>query len=159
MPTDATDVDAIARAAAEFENAASDLHKERATLARAEEDLAERAEAVERQRQEHVEAEAALDEAERFQAALDEEFRTLEEALQTDVQHVLEQIRQAERTSRRPSSRTRSTTGAPGASTTRLPRPTGTCSTNVSRSPTRWGSSSIRPPRSVSSPAPTCGRC
>ena len=97
MPTDATDVDAIARAAAEFENAASDLHKERATLARAEEDLAERAEAVERQRQEHVEAEAALDEAERFQAALDEEFRTLEEALQTDVQHVLEQIRQAER--------------------------------------------------------------
>ena len=52
MPTDATDVDAIARAAAEFENAASDLHKERATLARAEEDLAERTEAVERQRQE-----------------------------------------------------------------------------------------------------------
>ena len=97
MPTDATDVDAIARAAAEFENAASDLHKERATLARAEEDLAERAEAVERQRQEHAEAEAALDEAERFQAALDEEFRTLEEALQTDVQHVLEQIRQTER--------------------------------------------------------------
>ena len=97
MPTDATDVDAIARAAAEFENAASDLHKERGTLARAEEDLAERAEAVERQRQEHVEAEAALEEAERFQAALDEEFRTLEEALQTDVQQVLEQIRQAER--------------------------------------------------------------
>ena len=97
MPTDAADVDAIARAAAEFENAASDLHKERATLQRAEDDLAERAEAVERQRQEHVEAEAALDDAERFQAALDEEFRTLEEALQTDVQHVLEQIRQAER--------------------------------------------------------------
>jgi Putative exonuclease SbcCD, C subunit len=97
MPTDATDVDAIARAAAEFENAASDLHRERATLARAEEDLAEQAEAVERQRQEQAEAEAALDQAERFQAALDEEFRTLEEALQTDVQHVLEQIRQAER--------------------------------------------------------------
>ena len=97
MPTDATDVDAIARAAAEFENAASDLHKERDALARAEEDLAERAEAVERQRMEHVEAETALDEAERFQAALDEEFRTLEEALQTDVQHVLEQIRQTER--------------------------------------------------------------
>ena len=54
MPTDAADVDAIARAAAEFENAASDLHKERATLVRAEEDLAERAEAVERQRQEHA---------------------------------------------------------------------------------------------------------
>ena len=97
MPTDATDVDAIARAAAEFENAASDLHKERGTLARAEEDLAERTEAVERQRQEQLEAEAALAEAERFQAALDEEFRTLEEALQTDVQHVLEQIRQTDR--------------------------------------------------------------
>jgi Putative exonuclease SbcCD, C subunit len=97
MPTDATDVDAIARAAAEFENAASDLHKERSTLARAEEDLAEQAEAVERQRQEHLQAETALDEAERFQAALDEEFRTLEEALQTDVQHVLEQIRRTER--------------------------------------------------------------
>ncbi|HEX4088388.1 MAG TPA: SbcC/MukB-like Walker B domain-containing protein [Trebonia sp.] len=97
MPTDATDVDAIARAAAEFENAASDLHKERVTLTRAEEDLAERSEAVERQRQEQVEAESALDEAERSQAALDEEFRTLEEALQTDVQHVLEQIRQTER--------------------------------------------------------------
>ena len=97
MPTDATDVDAITRAAAEFENAASDLHKERVTLKRAEDDLAERAEAVERQRQEHAEAEAALDDAERAQAALDEEFRTLEEALQTDVQHVLEQIRQTER--------------------------------------------------------------
>jgi hypothetical protein len=97
MPADATGVDAIARAAAEFENNASDLHKERATLARAEEDLAERAEAVERQRQEQAEAEGALDEAERFQAALDEEFRTLEEALQTDVQHVLEQIRRTER--------------------------------------------------------------
>ena len=57
----------------------------------------ERAEAVERQRQEQAEAEAALDEAERFQAALDEEFRTLEEALQSDVQQVLEQIRQTER--------------------------------------------------------------
>ncbi len=90
-------MDAIARAAAEFENAASDLHTERATLIRAEEDLAERTEAVERQRLEYAEQETALDEAERAQAALDEEFRSLEEALQTDVQRVLEQIRQTER--------------------------------------------------------------
>jgi hypothetical protein len=97
MPTDSSDVDAIARAAAEFENAASDLHKERATLVRAEEDLAERSEAVERQRLEYAEQETVLEEAERAQAALDEEFRSLEEALQTDVQRVLEQIRQSER--------------------------------------------------------------
>ncbi len=97
MPTESGDVDAIARAAAEFENAASDLHKERAALVRAEEDLAERSEAVERQRLEYAEQETALDEAERAQAALDEEFRSLEEALQTDVQRVLEQIRQTER--------------------------------------------------------------
>jgi hypothetical protein len=97
MPTESGDVDAIGRAAAEFENAASDLHKERATLVRAEEDLAERSEAVERQRLEYAEQETALDEAARAQAALDEEFRSLAEALQTDVQRVLEQIRQAER--------------------------------------------------------------
>ena len=97
MPTDSSDVDAIVRAAAEFENAASDLHKERATLVRAEEDLAERSEAVERQRLEYAEQETALEDAERAQAALDEEFRSLEEALQTDVQRVLEQIRQTER--------------------------------------------------------------
>jgi len=97
MPTDTGHVDAIARAAAEFENAATALHTERATLARAEEDLAERTEAVERQRSEYADAEKALDEAARFQAALEEEFRTLEEALQADVQHVLEQIKQAER--------------------------------------------------------------
>ena len=97
LPTDSAEVDAIARAAAEFENAASDLHKERATLVRAEEDLAERSEAVERQRLEYAEQETALEEAERAQAALDEEFRSLQEALQTDVQRVLEQIRQTER--------------------------------------------------------------
>ncbi len=97
MPTDSPDVDAIARAAAEFESAASDLHKERAALVRAEEDLAERSEAVERQRIEYAEQEAVLGEAERAQAALDEEFRSLQEALQTDVQRVLQQIRQTER--------------------------------------------------------------
>jgi Putative exonuclease SbcCD, C subunit len=97
MPTAAETVDVIARAAAEFENAATALHAERATLARAEEDLAERIETVERQRKEYAEAEAALEEAERQQSALEEEFRTLEEALQADVQHVLEQIRHTER--------------------------------------------------------------
>jgi uncharacterized protein (TIGR02680 family) len=97
MPTDSDQVDAITRAAAEFENAATALHTERVTLARAEEDLAERTEAAERQRSEYADAEKALDEAARFQAALEEEFRTLEEALQADVQHVLEQIRHTER--------------------------------------------------------------
>jgi hypothetical protein len=68
-----------------------------ATSSRAEEDLTERAEAAERQRSEFADAQEALAEAERFQAALEEEFRTLEDALQADVQHVLAQIRQTER--------------------------------------------------------------
>ena len=97
MPTREDEVDDIARAAAEFENAAVALHGERVTLARAEEDLEERTESLERQRYEHEEAEAAAQEAERLQEALEEEFRTLEEALQQDVQQVLERIRQAER--------------------------------------------------------------
>src|SRR6202035_2963944 len=97
MPTREEEVDDIARAAAEFENAAVALHGERLTLARAEEDLGERTESLARQRQEHEEAEAAAQDAERFQEALEEEFRTLEEALQQDVQQVLERIRQGER--------------------------------------------------------------
>jgi hypothetical protein len=97
MPSTTDEVDAIARAAAEFENAAIALHGERRTLARAEEDTRERAQTLERQRAEHEEAEAAAGAAERLQAALEEEFRTLEEALQQDVQLVLEQIRQTER--------------------------------------------------------------
>ena len=100
-------VDAIARAAAEFENAATQLHAERATLAQAEEDLAERSRDDRAPAPECAEAEAALAERERLQAALEEEFRTLEETLQTDVQQVLEQIRQTERLSPRPSRRTR----------------------------------------------------
>jgi hypothetical protein len=97
MPTREEEVDDIARAAAEFENAAVALHGERLTLARAEEDLQERTESLARQRQEHEEAEAAAQDAERLQEALEEEFRTLEEALQQDVQQVLERVRQAER--------------------------------------------------------------
>jgi SbcC/RAD50-like, Walker B motif len=97
MPTREEEVDVVARAAAEFENAAVALHSERVTLARAEEDLEERTGSLERQRTEHEEAERAAAEAERLQAALEEEFRTLEEALQQDVQHVLAQIRQTER--------------------------------------------------------------
>ena len=73
------------------------MHAERVTLARAEEDLEERTESLERQRREHEEAEAAAAEAVRLQEALEEEFRTLEEALQQDVQQVLEQIRRTER--------------------------------------------------------------
>jgi hypothetical protein len=97
LPTQEDEVDAIARAAAEFEHAAVALHGERATLARAEEDLEERTESLERQRREHEEAENAAAAAERLQAALEEEFRTLEEALQQDVRQVLEQLRETER--------------------------------------------------------------
>jgi len=97
MPTDTDEVDAIARAAAEFENAATGLHAERAALAQAEEDLAAQAEVIERQQAEFTDAEEALAGQERLQQALEEEFRSLEETLQADVQHVLEQIRAAER--------------------------------------------------------------
>jgi Putative exonuclease SbcCD, C subunit len=96
MPTQEEQVDAVARAAAEFENAAVALHAERVTLARAEEDFEARKSTLEQQRAEHQEAEAAAAEAERLQAALEEEFRALEESLQQDVQHVLQQIRQTE---------------------------------------------------------------
>jgi hypothetical protein len=97
MPTDTDQVDAIARAAAEFENAATGLHTERAALAQAEDDLEAQAEVIERQQTEFAEAEDVLAGQERLQQALEEEFRTLEETLQADVQHVLEQIRAAER--------------------------------------------------------------
>ncbi|HTU75370.1 MAG TPA: SbcC/MukB-like Walker B domain-containing protein [Trebonia sp.] len=89
-------VDSIARAAAEFENAAVALHNERSSLAQAQEDLAEQAEVIERQRSEYAEAESVLDQAQRLQEALEEEFRALEEALASDVQRVLEEIRAAE---------------------------------------------------------------
>ncbi len=97
MPTGGEQVDAIARAATEFENAATQLHAERARLGQAEEDLAERAATIERSKLDYAEADAALDEANRLQQALEEEFRTLEETLQADVQHVLGQIRETER--------------------------------------------------------------
>ncbi|HEX6522408.1 MAG TPA: TIGR02680 family protein [Streptosporangiaceae bacterium] len=96
MPTAAEQVDAIARAAAEFENAATQLHAERAKLAQAEEDLAAQTETIERRGLEYAEAAEALDERERIQAVLEEEFRTLEETLAADVQQVLEQIRRTE---------------------------------------------------------------
>lgn len=97
MPTAAEQVDVIARAAAEFENTATQLHAERAKLAQAEEDLAAQAATIERGKLEYAEAEEALAEWERLQQALEEEFRTLEETLQADVQQVLEQIRETER--------------------------------------------------------------
>ena len=50
MPTADEQVDAIARAAAEFENAATQLHAERAKLAQAEEDLAAQTETIERRK-------------------------------------------------------------------------------------------------------------
>jgi hypothetical protein len=96
MPTAAEEVDAVARAAAEFEHAASQLHTERAKLAQAEEDLAAQTETIERRRLEYAQAADALAERERLQQALEEEFRTLEETLQADVQQVLEQIRDTE---------------------------------------------------------------
>jgi hypothetical protein len=96
MPTAAEQVDAIARAAAEFENAATRLHAERAKLAQAQEDLAAQTETIERQKLEYAEAEEALAERERLHQALAEEFRTLEETLAANVQQVLEQIRETE---------------------------------------------------------------
>jgi SbcC/RAD50-like, Walker B motif len=97
MPVDREQVDAIARAAADFEDAAKALAAERASLARAAEDLTDATEAIARQRSEYAEAEAAFEEAERLQAAIEEELRALEEALASDVQRVLEQIKEAER--------------------------------------------------------------
>jgi uncharacterized protein (TIGR02680 family) len=96
MPTAADQVDAIARAAAEFENAATQLHAERAKLVQAEEDLAAQTEIIEQRKIEYYETEVNLGERERLQAALEEEFRTLEESLAADVQQVLEQIRETE---------------------------------------------------------------
>ena len=97
MPTAADQVDAIARAAAEFESAATQLHAERAKLAQAEEDLAAQTEAIEQRKLEYAEAEEVLGERERIQQALEEEFRALEETLAADVQQVLDQIRDTER--------------------------------------------------------------
>jgi hypothetical protein len=96
MPTVAEEVDAIARAAAEFENAASQLHSERAKLTQAEDDLAAQTETIEQRKLEYTQAAGALAERDRLQQALEEEFRTLEETLQADVQQVLEQIRDTE---------------------------------------------------------------
>lgn len=96
MPVTDEQVDAIARAAAEFENAATQLHAERAKLAQAEEDLAAQTETIERRRLTCAQAADALAERERLQQALEEEFRTLEETMQADVQQVLERIRETE---------------------------------------------------------------
>jgi hypothetical protein len=96
MPVTDEQVDAIARAAAEFENAATQLQAERARLAQAEEDLAAQAETIERRQLTCAQAEETLAERERLQQALEEEFRTLEETVGADVQQVLEQIRETE---------------------------------------------------------------
>jgi hypothetical protein len=97
MPTAAEQVDAIARAAAEFENVAAQLHAERVKLAQASEDLAEQTETIERLTAERAEAEQALAERELAQQALDAEFRTLQQTLGADVRQVLEQIRETEK--------------------------------------------------------------
>jgi hypothetical protein len=97
MPAAVDQVDAIARAAAEFESAATQLHAERVKLAQAEEDLAERTETIERLTAEYAEAEGTLAERERAQRALEEEFRTLQATLGADVQQVLEQISATEK--------------------------------------------------------------
>jgi hypothetical protein len=97
MPMAAQQVDAIARAAAEFESAAAQLHAERVKLAQAEEDLAERTETIERLTVEYAEADRALAERERAQHALEEEFQTLERTLGADVRQVLEQIQETDK--------------------------------------------------------------
>jgi putative exonuclease SbcCD C subunit len=96
MPVTDEQVDAIARAAAEFENAATQLHAERAKLAQAEEDLSAQTATIERRRLACAQAADALAERQRLQQALEEEFRTLEETVGADVQQVLEQIRETE---------------------------------------------------------------
>jgi hypothetical protein len=96
MPVTDEQVDAIARAAAEFENAATQLHAERAKLAQAQEDLAAQTATIERRKLTCARAEEELAERERLQQALEEEFRTLEETVAADVQQVLEQIRETE---------------------------------------------------------------
>ncbi len=97
MPTAADQVDAIARAAAEFEGVATQLHAERVKLAQAEEDLAERTQTIERLTAECAEADRALAERERAQRGLEAEFQTLQETLGADVQQVLEQIQETEK--------------------------------------------------------------
>jgi len=97
MPTAAEQVDVIARAAAEFEATATQLHGERVKLAQAEEDLAERTETVERLTAELAETERALADRDNAQHALEEEFRTLRETLGADVQQVLAQIHETEK--------------------------------------------------------------
>ncbi len=96
MPTAAEEVDAIARAAAEFENVATSLHGERLRLAQAEEDLAAQVTVVDLRSQECAQAQDLVAERERLQQALEEEFRALEETLQASVRQVLEQVSQTE---------------------------------------------------------------
>ena len=96
MPTAAEEVDAIARAAAEFENAATSLHGERLRLAQAEEDLAAQVTVVDLRSQECAQAQDLAAERERLQQALEEEFRALEETLQASVRQVLEEVSQTE---------------------------------------------------------------
>ncbi|HEX4832559.1 MAG TPA: SbcC/MukB-like Walker B domain-containing protein, partial [Trebonia sp.] len=97
LPAAGDEVDAIARAVAEFETAAAALYGERATLARAEEDLGERAAAIGQARAGYAEAEAACEEAQRLQEAQAEELRAREEALSADGRRVLTEISAAER--------------------------------------------------------------
>src|SRR5258708_8342581 len=97
MPTEAEQVDAISRAAAEFESAATQLHGERVKLAQAQEDLAEQAKTIDRLSAEYAEAERGLAGREREQLALEEEFRALSETLGEDVAQVLDEIRRTEK--------------------------------------------------------------
>ncbi|HEV2374393.1 MAG TPA: SbcC/MukB-like Walker B domain-containing protein [Streptosporangiaceae bacterium] len=96
MPTAVDQVDAVARAVAEFEGAATQLDAERVKLAQAEEDLAEQTETIERLRVEYDGTERALAGRERAQLALEEEFGTLHRTLGADVAKLLEQIRETE---------------------------------------------------------------
>jgi hypothetical protein len=96
MPTEVEHVDAISRAAAEFESAATQLHAERGKLAQAQDDLAEQTKTIDRLSTEYAEAKRALAERESEQRALEAEFRTLSETLGADVAQVLEEIRRTE---------------------------------------------------------------
>ena len=128
-----------------------------AALVRAEEDLAERSEAVERQRLEYERAGTALEEG-RARCRPPSMRSSAPGGGAADGRSArFEQIRQTERDLKAAQGRLpRATTGEPGRSTTRSPRPTGTCTTSASRWPTPSASSSTRPARSASSPDRTC---
>ena len=160
MPTADDQVDAIARAAAEFENAATQLHAERAKLAQAEEDLAAQTETIERRK---LHLRPGRRGTRRAGAAAARPGRGVPHAGGDPAggrpagPGADPPDRDAHQ--RRPNGPTASSTRGPAPSTTRPPPPRRNYAASGSRSPKRSGSSSSRPRSSASTPGPTCARC